>query len=200
MTNINLAERAEWLARYALPHEPVLRHRMSFWRLPTGLEIDDIVQEIYAKLTRIEDVSAIQSPGNYMLTMARNIVLGHIRRGEIVSIKALEDFERFDIADDAPGPEQQVSDRQQLDRLARAVSDLPEPSRSAFLLRVIDGLSHQEIGLRLKMSENAIQKNIARSIKKLADFLGRGGGNAHRQASIDRTSNERKNTRGDEGQ
>lgn len=197
MTDINFEERAEWLGRHALLHEPALRTRLSFWKIPAGLEIDDIVQEIYAKLTLAADVSGIRNPRQYMVVMARNIILAHIRRGEIVSIKAFEDFERFDAADDAPSPERQVSDRQQLEKLALAVSDLPEPGRTAFLLRMIEGLSHREIGLRLNMSENAIQKNIARSLRLLTTLLGRDGGNTSRQASSQQSDRERKYRRRD---
>lgn len=197
MADINFEERAEWLGRHALLHEPALRTRLSFWKIPAGLEIDDIIQEIYAKLTLAADVSGIRNPRQYMVVMARNIILAHIRRGDIVSIKAFEDFERFDAVDDAPDPERQVSDRQQLEKLALAVSDLPEPGRTAFLLRMIEGLSHREIGLRLKMSENAVQKNIARSLKLLTNLLGRDGGNTSRQASNQQSDRERKYRRRD---
>ena len=42
-------ERAIWLGRHVLPHEPALRAWLRRRRLG-GLEIDDIIQETYTRL------------------------------------------------------------------------------------------------------------------------------------------------------
>jgi RNA polymerase sigma-70 factor (ECF subfamily) len=59
--------------------------------------------------------------------------------------------------------------------LGLAVAELPEPSRKAFQLRMVDELSHKEIAARMGMTENAVQKNIAKSIGLLLKKIGRGG-------------------------
>lgn len=176
-------ERTVWLARHALPNETALRVQLARWTMPPELDADDVVQEVYAKLAGLDDVARINYPRAYMITMARNIVGMHMRRGRIVPITAIEDFERIEVADQTPNPERQASDRQQLNLLANAVSDLPEKRRTAFLLRTVDDLPYHEIGRRLRMSENAVQKSIALSLKFLADRLGHGGGNNDSHAS-----------------
>ena len=175
-------ERSAWLARNILPHEPALRFQIRRWRLPEGLDVDDVVQESYAKLAAREDVSDIRAPKNYLFQIARSIILMHLRRSRVVSIQAIENLGDLALAADEPTVETQVSDREQLRLLAQAVADLPETSRTAFLLRTVDELSHREIGARLGMSVNAVQKNLAKSLLMLMSQLGRGG-NQPAQAS-----------------
>lgn len=182
-------ERALWLARQVLPHEPALRAWLTRWRLQ-DLLVDDIVQEAYAVLAARESVEDIRNPRSYLFQTARSIILMHLRRSRVVSIRAVEDMERIGAPADEPSPEQQVSDREELHQLARAIADLPDVARQALTLRVIDGLSQREVGERLGISENAAQKHIARSIHLLMDLFGRGG-NAAPGASRSPMSKER---------
>ncbi|MEJ7936152.1 sigma-70 family RNA polymerase sigma factor, partial [Sphingobium sp. AN558] len=86
---------------------------------------------------------------------------------------AIDETDALLIAADEPSPEVQVSDREQLHLLAIAVSELPESWRRAFLLRMIDELPYRDIGERLGISDNAVQKLIAKSLGRLITGLGR---------------------------
>lgn len=167
--------RARWLARNILTHEPALRAKLAHWRLPDGLDADDVVQECYAKLAVLPDVSNIRNARTYLFQVARSIILMHVRRARTVSIQSVEWIEYLDYPADDISPEIQVSDREQLHQLAIAIAEMPEPSRTAFTLRKIEGLGHRDIGERLGMSVNAVQKNLAKSVALLSTRLGRGG-------------------------
>src|SRR5271163_4947636 len=67
-------ERALWLARCILPHEPEIRAWLRT-RRPPGLEIDDIIQETYARLSAIEDVGHIRDARTYAFQTARSVAL-----------------------------------------------------------------------------------------------------------------------------
>ncbi len=167
-------DRAIWLARHVLPHEPALRAWLTRWRVQ-DLLVDDIVQETYAVLAARPAVDDIRNPRTYVFQTARSIILMHLRRSRVVSIRAVEDVERIGAAADEPSPERQVSDREELHQLAQAIARLPEMGRQALTLRVIDGLSQREVGERMGISENAAQKHIAKSIHLLMTLFGRGG-------------------------
>jgi RNA polymerase sigma factor (sigma-70 family) len=167
-------ERAIWLARHVLPHETALRAWLTHWRIE-DLLVDDIVQETYAVLAARLSVDDIRNPRAYFFQTARSIILMHLRRSRVVSIRAVEDMERIGAAADEPSPEQQVSDREELHQLARAIADLPDLGRQALTLRVIEGLSQREVGERMGISENAAQKHIAKSIHLLMTMFGHGG-------------------------
>lgn len=168
-------DRALWIARNVLPHEPALRAQIARWRLPLGLDADDVVQEAYSRFASLDSVEDIRNPRNYLYMIARNVMTSHARHARVVSILGADDLDSFGVDSDEPSPETVASDREQLQMLAVAVSELPEPSRKAFLMRVIEEMSHRAIGEKLGMSENAVQKNIAKSLGLLMARLGRGG-------------------------
>ncbi|WP_181160170.1 sigma-70 family RNA polymerase sigma factor [Sandaracinobacter neustonicus] len=175
-------DRALWLARHILPHELSLRTYLARWKLPQDLDADDVIQECYSRFAQMDDVGHLRNPRAYLFSISRTIILMHIRHARVISIRSVDDGDLLWIAADEPSPETQVSDREQLHLLAIAVSELPEPGRRAFLSRVIDGMSHREIGAQLGMSDNAVQKLVAKSLQRLMIRMGRGG-NAQAGAS-----------------
>jgi RNA polymerase sigma-70 factor (ECF subfamily) len=138
-------DRAIWLARHVLPHEAALRAWLRRWS-PNEPDIDDVVQETYAKLAALPSVADIQNPRSYAFQAARSIVLSRVRRSQVVSITSVERLDLLGVADDRPSPERQVSDRQELEELARAIAALPRLGRKALMLRMVEGLSQREVG------------------------------------------------------
>lgn len=187
-------DRALWLAKNVLPYERGVRAQILRWGIPIGLDVDDIIQEAYARFAAMESVDEIRNTRNYFYMIARNIMSDHVRHAAVVSILGADDLESFNIADDDPSPETVVSDRQQLHQLALAVSELPEPSRSALIMRLIDDMSHRDIGERIGMTANAVQKVIAKTLPLLLSrltLLFERGGNAEAGASINNNGNKR---------
>ncbi len=162
-------ERARWLARHALPHEPALRAWLRHG--PGGLELDDIVQETYSVLAGLESVEQIHNPRAYMFQVARTVILQHLRRIQVVRIDAVEEIDRLSIHTEEPSPEQQASDRQELRQIARLIAGLPAKCREAFTLRKVDGLSQREIARRMGVSEGTVEKHVAKGVRLLMDAL-----------------------------
>jgi len=167
-------QRVAWLSRHILPHEPALRAQLSRWRVPDDLDDDDVIQESYARLATLEDVDAIRNPKAYFFQIARSIILMHVRRSRVVSIQAVERIEQLGIASEEPGPDVQAADRQQLHLLATMIAALPSSSRMAMTLRLVHELSHREIGERLGMTANAVQKCLAKTLSTFIQQLGGG--------------------------
>ena len=178
-------ERAIWLARHVLPHEPALRAWLS--RRPlAGLEVDDIVQETYAILAALERVDHIQTPRTYMFEIAKSVVRRSLRRSRIVAFEALAEAEGMEPSSPEPSPETVAADRQELSRIAALIAGLPAKCREAFTLRKVHGLSQREVAQRMGVSENTVEKHVGKGIGVLMTALGRGG-NGRFQASKDRT-------------
>jgi RNA polymerase sigma factor (sigma-70 family) len=173
---------AQWLATHALPHEAGLRAWLGRKRV-VDLPIDDIVQETYAILAARADLAQVRSPRSYMFQVAYSVILRHVRRSRIVSIQVSGDLDRLEIAMDAPSPEQEAADRDDLRQLAEAISAMPPQTRRAFVLRRVRGLSQRDIAREMGLSENTVEKHIARGMRLLSKRFGRGGTAGHR-ASI----------------
>lgn len=174
-------ERALWLARNALPHEPALRRWLAGKRL-RGIDLDDIVQETYAILASLEGVENIRNAKAYMFQTAYSVILAQVRRAQIISISTIDDIGQLAEEDGTPSPERVVSDRQELQLLADAIASLPARSREVFVLRKIHGLQQRDVAQRLGVSEGTVEKQLQRAVKILTSLFGRGG-NSPRQAS-----------------
>lgn len=173
--DLNDDAKALWLSKNILPNEDNIRRIIASWRLPTDLDTEDIIQESYAKIASLDSLEHISSPRAYFLQVARSILLMHVRRAKLISIEVIADFDQSHAACEAPSQEIVASDRQQLRLLSEAVARMGEPNRSIFVLRLIQELSHREIGEKVGLSENAVQKVLAKTLISLALEIGRVG-------------------------
>jgi RNA polymerase sigma-70 factor (ECF subfamily) len=173
MTGVS-QDRAAWLARHVLPHEAALRAWLR-QKYALGVEVDDIVQETYAILAGLESVDAIRNPRSYAFQTAHSLILAHLRRSKIVSIRSASDLELASAMADTPTPEQVAEDRDELANVARVLGDLPPKVREVFLLRRVQGLSQRETAQRLGITENSVEKRVSQGIRALLLAFGRGG-------------------------
>lgn len=158
--------RARWLADVVLPHEARLRSWLARRRV-VDLDVDDIVQETYAVLAELQNVSHIRNPRTYLFSVAHSIILQHIRRKRIVAIDSMADLESLNLYSEEAGPEEALSDFQELRSIAQQIARLPGKCRTAFLLRKIEGLSQREIAARMMISESTVEKHIGKAIRVL---------------------------------
>lgn len=167
-------ERALWLSRHALQHEGALRSWLSHKRIH-GLDIDDIVQETYARLITVEDVSGITNVRNYMFQAAYSVLVSHVRRSKIVSFQAINDLDQLGAMADECSPETQVIDRDELRQLGEAIAGLPGKIRDVFVLRRVSGLSQRDVALKLGLSESTVEKHMSRGINLLMKLISYSG-------------------------
>lgn len=169
-----LRERARWIARHILPYEAELRRSLKR-RAPAGFEVDDIVQEVYARLAAFPSVDHIHSPRSYLYRMAGGIMTDYARRQKVVPMLAVEDYEAVGATSADLSPEAVVLHRDQLNRVARIFSQLPPAVAEVFRLRRIDGMSQKEVARRLNLPESTIEKRMARGVYLIAQYWEAGG-------------------------
>jgi RNA polymerase sigma factor (sigma-70 family) len=167
-------ERAIWLGRNVLPHEPALRTWLSR-RRHDGLEIDDIIQETYTRLISAESVAHILDARSYAFQTAGSVVIDHLRRMKVVSISSVPDLDYLEVVSDDPSPERQVIDRDELHRLAQTIAGLPAKVREVFTLRRVYGLSQREVAEKMGISESTVEKHMSRGFLIMLERLGHGG-------------------------
>jgi RNA polymerase sigma-70 factor (ECF subfamily) len=61
-----------WVSLNVLPHEAELRMKLSMV-CKDAAEVDDVLQEVYCRLLKLESVEQIWEPRGYVMRMARNI-------------------------------------------------------------------------------------------------------------------------------
>ena len=167
-------ERAIWLGRQVLPHEPALRAWLHRRRLG-GLDVDDIIQETYSRLMTAESVQHVHDARSYTFQVAGSVVIDHLRRMKVVSIASVPDLDILDVVSEEPSPERQVIDRDELHRLATLIARLPGRVREVFTLRRVYGLSQREVAEKLEIAESTVEKHMARGFLLMLEQFKDGG-------------------------
>jgi len=175
-------ERAIWLGRHVLPHEPALRAWLQRRRLG-GLDVDDIIQETYTRLVAAESVQHVHDARSYTFQVAGSVVIDHLRRMKVVSIASVPDLDYLEVVSDEPSPERQVIDRDELHRLAGIIARLPGKVRDVFTLRRVHGLSQREVAQRLGIAESTVEKHMSRGFLIMLDQFRHGGNEAAHPSS-----------------
>lgn len=174
--------RSRWLAEHVLPHEAMLRARLRHLTRNSAVDIDDVIQETYAILAKLESVEGIRNPRTYAVQVAKSVFLQSIRRKKVISIGSMSDLAALEHFDDCPSPEQHASGRHELLRVKAAIETMPLQVRRVFWLRRVEGLSQRETALRLGLAEHTVEKYVSRGIKFLLGQFERDG-NASLEAS-----------------
>jgi RNA polymerase sigma-70 factor (ECF subfamily) len=136
-----------------------------------GLDVDDIVQEVYARLVALDSVDHIINPRTYAFRVASSILINHTRRQKVVSIDSAGTLEQLDLAADEPSPEKVAVDRDQLRWLERTLAQLPPRVSEVFRLRRIEGFSQHEVAKKLGIAESTVEKHMARGALLMADWF-----------------------------
>ena len=159
-------ERAAWVAREILPHEPKVRAWLR--RARTSPEdIDEIIQETYCRLATLDTVEHIASPISYFLSTARNLLARRLRRQRIVPMEALVQVDSY--RDDGPSPEELAMSKMAHRTMLALIDDLPERCARIVRLRKIEGLSQKQIAAQLGTTEKAIEKQVWLGVRLLRE-------------------------------
>ena len=161
---------SRWFTEEVQPHEPDLRAYLRR-RFPRLTDVDDMVQESFARLLRARETGGVQCVRAYLFTIARNVAQAILRRPRIFDEQPLTDLRVLRIVETGPDVPEQVSTSQEIALLLDAIDALPARCREIFILRKLQGLPQKEIARKLGLSEQTVQVQVARGAKKCAQFL-----------------------------
>ena len=139
-----------------------------------AMDLEDVVQEVFARLTRREGFAEVGGLQEYLFETASNVAADyhkHWRRGRRAGqhdeyddeLHAIEDF----------SPERIHAGREELRTLFTALLELPERNRNIFVLFRFEKMQKPEIARRLGISLSAVEKNLVRATDQLCNRLGR---------------------------
>ena len=132
-------------------------------------EAEDVAQEAYLRVFRgLAGFRGDAQFETWLYRIVANAALTHLRRrrrfGELMADPADEELEPAD----AGGAPETVADR---DALAGAMASLSPALRAVVLLKDVYGLSCQEIGDQLGVSEGAVKVRLHRARRRLKELL-----------------------------
>ena len=170
-------DRAEF-ARLVETYSGVI-YRLALKMLGNPQDAEDILQETFIKayrgLAKFDGRSSL-STWLYRITINEALMMLRRRKQAEVSIEepldsADEQQEPLQIVDWCCLPEQELLSAEGRAYLDRAIDALSPSLRAVFLLRDIEGLSTQETGEVLKLSETAVKTRLSRARLRLREQL-----------------------------
>ena len=147
-------------------------------RLRSMAEADDLIQDLYLKVSALERNEPGQQVSSALLyRMAENLMIDRLRSRARAA--ARDEHWRRDhttLMDGVPTSEEPNADdvvagRQRFAQLTRAVATLPPQTRRAFQLHKLEGWSHADTATAMGMSTSAVEKHISAAMKALRKKL-----------------------------
>ncbi len=163
-----------WFTEEVLPHESALRAWLA-GRFGRDCEIDDLVQETYARLLRSDTAPRPGAAKAFLFAAARNLAIDQLRHRRVIPFEPITELPESHVMDDKPGVGETVSRRQELELLTAAIQSLPERCRQVLTLRKIYGLSQKEIAAQLAISEHTVEAQVGLGVRRCAEYLARYG-------------------------
>ncbi len=163
-------EHARWFITEVLPHEPDLRAylRRAF---PSLRDIDDLVQESYARVCRARLAGNVADARPYLFTTARNAASDLFRRSKIIPFSALAEIGDLTVVEDRPAAGEALARAQEIEILREAIGALPPRCRQVLTLCKLYGLSHREVATQLGISEHTVNAQVALGVLRCREFL-----------------------------
>ncbi|WP_242010247.1 RNA polymerase sigma factor [Acetobacter conturbans] len=127
---------------------------LSYARRLSGDSVlaEDVVQDAWVLFAR-QPAHAISSPGNYLRTIVRNLLMTRLRRAKIERISDTDfDVVTATVADDAASPEETVAARETMTRVIDALDALPARQADAIRMYHFEGMKLREVAAMLGVS------------------------------------------------
>jgi RNA polymerase sigma-70 factor (ECF subfamily) len=125
-------------------------------------EAEDITSETFVRAWTSPGPIEMATVKSYLFTIARNLFLQGLRK------KSRHVALDVEMRDPQAGPHVQAERKEKLHSVMAELQRLPEASRSALLMRAVDGMAYEEIAQVLGISLSAVKVKIHRARLALA--------------------------------
>ena len=141
-------------------------------------EAEDVAQEAYLRAYRsLRGFRGDSRFETWMYRIVSNVAMTHLRRRKRFGDLMVDERE-------APDPEVRPTDELvERDELKRALDALPVGQRTVVVLKDVYGLSCQEIGDQIGVSEGAVKVRLHRARRRLKELIYGATAEAHAEVS-----------------
>lgn len=136
-------------------------------RLGSAAAAEDLVQELYLKLSALEPGTMVDNPSAFLFRTAQNLMLDRLRQDKRTALRDGAWAALCDLQAGEPAVDDALAARRRLTRLAELVEEMPVKMRQAFRLHKVDGLTQAETAKSMDISVSAVEKHISAALKLL---------------------------------
>jgi len=138
-------------------------HDFLYYKFGNSFNPKDKVQEAFIKLWENCSKVSPNKAKSFLFTVANNLMLNEAAHQKVVL--AYQKMAPIHYTNESP--EFIMQENEYMQKLQKAISNLTEAQRTAFLLNRIEGKKHKEIAALLDISTKAVEKRIYGALKKL---------------------------------
>lgn len=161
-------DRQRFLRQIVNEHETAIK-RFLRMRLANEADREDIVQEVFMRLCRMENLSDKLSLGAertraFLFMTAANLTHDLHRRETSRQRSAHEPFDEDSTADQAPPIEDRLQSREMLEVVRKAIEALKPSCRQAFEMSRFECMSYRDIADQMGISVSMVEKHITNAL------------------------------------
>jgi len=129
---------------------------------------EESVQEAFIKLWENCKKVPLAKAKSYLYTVANNLSLNRYKHKKVV-LKYAKTVPQH--TEDKQSPDYKMEEEEFKVKLEKAIQDLSEKQRTAFLLHRIDEKSYKEIAEILNISVKAVEKRMQKALERLREKI-----------------------------
>jgi RNA polymerase sigma factor (sigma-70 family) len=123
-------------------------------------DAQDLVQEVFAKLSKHQALENVASGDAYLFTTAANVAYDFFRWRKVRADNPAEGYYEIVQPSDDFTPERLLGSRQELTCIVAALNEMPERMRNIFILARLENLPRSEIARRLGISKSLVEQQL----------------------------------------
>lgn len=131
-------------------------------RLRSEQEAKEVAQEAYVRLLSLEDSGAVSFLRAFLFKTAANLAVDRIRSRN--RQQQAVDAGLCDESREAPTPDREVANAQEVEVVQRLIAELPPKCRHAFLMHRVHGAEFSEIAREMGLSERMVRHYVLRAV------------------------------------
>lgn len=149
----------------------LVRERPSLLRLAERILRDrpaaeDVTQSLWFRVQRIEEDPPILNKRAYLFRLAANLATDRARAdGRYNALIQTTDTLPEGVPADIVAADTRLANRDALDRVMRAIDELPPRAREIFILRKIDELPLEEVAQRVGISRSMVVRYLQQALR-----------------------------------
>ncbi|MEP2101771.1 MAG: RNA polymerase sigma factor [Parasphingorhabdus sp.] len=157
----------ELFAQFQIPLEKYFRKRVY-----NQNEVEDLVQDVFYRLTSRADNADLERPEAFIFQIAANLLRDKARREATKRAFTKQLTDQNENAFEELSPERVLLGKEKVVALKNALNELPERTRTVFLLHRFEEFKYREIAQQLGISMSSVEKHMMDAIKHLTHRLG----------------------------
>ena len=139
-------------------------HDFIYYKFGEQHNPKDKVQQAFLKLWENCKKITPDKAKSYLFSVANNTTLNVIKHKKVVLYYELKTTQN---SSDHQDPQFILEEKEYMDKYQKALSNLTEEKRAAFLLNRVEGKKHKEIAKILGISRKAVEKRIYTALEQL---------------------------------